>query len=437
MKPDLDQDALATPARPATVTFFLLTYNQEAYVREAVQAALAQDYSPLEIILSDDCSTDGTFEIMREEVAAYEGPHTVRLNRNPENLGITAHLNLSFEMATGELIVYAAGDDISRADRVTLFQRAFEDGRPPMVCSDVQVISPTGEAKRAPQGPTVDMNTLSWRSTRTGIHGIQGASSAWSADVFRTFGPIVETDAYEDQVMISRSLMIGRIAYVPETTVKYRQGGISNSTGKDPTQFAALKQRKLKSHLAVIRQRISDCKVAQPTAVRFIRRLENKVISLENHIAQTDPDRRAATATRPRWSVITVPRIMDQRGDLTVVEGGSDVPFDIARVYYLYNVPVNAERGGHAHRRLRQVIFALSGSFRLRLDDGTHTEDITMRDPAQGLLIEPFAWREIDQFSQGAVLMVLASEVYDEAEYIRDYDDFRQIVDARTAEGLS
>lgn len=432
LRPDQD-----TPVEPATVTLFLLTYNQEEYVREAVRAALAQDFSPLEIILSDDCSTDGTFEIMREEVEAYDGPHTVRLNRNPENLGITEHLNLSFRMATGELVVFAAGDDISRSDRVTLFHRAFEDGRPPMICSDVQTISLTGEEKGGPYGPTVDLSTLSWRSTRTGIEGILGAACAWSAEVFRVFGPIEETVAYEDQVMISRALMIGSIVRIVEPTVWYRQGGVSNRQGKDADQMAALKLRKVNSRIAVMRQRVKDCQTAKPTAVRFIRRMEKKVVELEAQAARTAALPDIASAPSPRWSVITVPRVVDQRGDLTVVEGGSDVPFDIARVYYLYNVPVNAERGGHAHRRLRQVIFALSGSFRLRLDDGVRTEDVTMRDPAQGLLIEPFAWREIDQFSQGAVLMVLASEVYDEAEYIRDYSEFEQIVDARAAEGLS
>ena len=128
---------------------------------------------------------------------------------------------------------------------------------------------------------------------------------------------------------------------------------------------------------------------------------------------------------------INLPVIKDPRGDLTFVEANRNVPFDIKRVYFLYNVPVDAERGGHAHVRLEQVIFALSGSFRVTLDDGRSKEEHFLRDPRRGLYIKQFVWREIDLFSQGAVCMVLASEYFDEADYFRDYSNFL------TALGLS
>lgn len=121
---------------------------------------------------------------------------------------------------------------------------------------------------------------------------------------------------------------------------------------------------------------------------------------------------------------ITLPQIHDPRGDLTFVEGGNHLPFDIARVYYLYNVPVDAERGGHAHKELEQVIFALSGSFRLKTDDGSTKSDFWLRDPRKGLYISRLVWREMDSFSQGAVCMVLASRPYEEDDYYRDYNDF-------------
>ena len=117
--------------------------------------------------------------------------------------------------------------------------------------------------------------------------------------------------------------------------------------------------------------------------------------------------------------------VSDPRGDLTFVEGHRHVPFDIARVYYLYNVPVDSERGGHAHLELQQVLFALSGSFRVKIDDGFETSEYWLRDPRKGLLINRLIWREMDSFSQGAVCMVLASQPYDEADYIRDYDSFK------------
>jgi len=121
---------------------------------------------------------------------------------------------------------------------------------------------------------------------------------------------------------------------------------------------------------------------------------------------------------------ITLPQIHDPRGDLTFVEGGNHVPFDIRRVYYLYNVPVDSERGGHAHMELEQVVFALSGSFRMKIDDGKTKSEYWLRDPRKGLYISRLIWREMDAFSQGAVCMVLASHRYDETDYYRNYGDF-------------
>lgn len=123
-------------------------------------------------------------------------------------------------------------------------------------------------------------------------------------------------------------------------------------------------------------------------------------------------------------SEIQLPQIHDPRGDLTFVEGGNHIPFQIARVYYLYNVPVDAERGGHAHRDLEQVVFALSGSFRMKVDDGNTKSEHWLRDPRKGLYISKMVWREMDAFSQGAVCMVLASHPYDVVDYFRDYDEF-------------
>lgn len=126
--------------------------------------------------------------------------------------------------------------------------------------------------------------------------------------------------------------------------------------------------------------------------------------------------------------LIDLPVVSDPRGDLTFIEGHRHVPFDIRRVYYLYNVPVDAERGGHAHLELEQVVFALSGSFRIKIDDGRQQTEYWLRDPRKGLYINRLIWREMDSFSQGAVCMVLASEPYEETDYIRDYDSFTRVV---------
>ena len=139
-------------------------------------------------------------------------------------------------------------------------------------------------------------------------------------------------------------------------------------------------------------------------------------------------------ADRPTGEVrsIDLPRVHDPRGDLTFIEGGNHIPFDIARVYFLYNVPVDAERGGHAHKELQQVLFAISGSFRIIVDDGSDKKEFWLRDPRKGLYVSRMIWREMDSFSQGAVVMVLASQPFDENDYFRDYEDFRAAVRAQS-----
>ena len=122
--------------------------------------------------------------------------------------------------------------------------------------------------------------------------------------------------------------------------------------------------------------------------------------------------------------IIDLRKISDPRGNLTPIEGGVDIPFDVKRIYYLYDVPSGESRGAHAHKELRQLIIAANGSFTITLDDGINKKSFTLNRPYQGLLIVPGIWRDLDDFSSGAVLLCLASEHYQAGDYIRDYDEF-------------
>ena len=124
------------------------------------------------------------------------------------------------------------------------------------------------------------------------------------------------------------------------------------------------------------------------------------------------------------YEIIELPKIVDPRGNLTVAEQMKNVPFDIKRVYWTYDVPGGESRGGHAHKNLYQLVVAMSGSFTVTLDNGEERETILLNHPWQGLLIKPGMWRTLDDFSSGAVCMVLASELYEEDDYIYDYDEF-------------
>ena len=122
--------------------------------------------------------------------------------------------------------------------------------------------------------------------------------------------------------------------------------------------------------------------------------------------------------------IIELPKINEPRGNLTFVEGGNHIPFDIRRVYYLYDVPGGAERGGHAHKGLHQLIVAMSGSFDVVLDDGRNKKRFHLNRSYFGLYVCPMIWRELDNFSSGSVCLVLASNIYEESDYYRDYDEY-------------
>jgi dTDP-4-dehydrorhamnose 3,5-epimerase-like enzyme len=123
--------------------------------------------------------------------------------------------------------------------------------------------------------------------------------------------------------------------------------------------------------------------------------------------------------------IVDLPRVADPRGNLTMIEGGEHVPFELRRVYYLYDVPGGASRGGHAHRELEQFVIAASGSLDVLVDDGVHRERFFLSRSYYGLYIPRMVWRELDNFSSGSVCLVLASEHYDRDDYYYDYDEFR------------
>ncbi|MBO4721331.1 MAG: WxcM-like domain-containing protein [Muribaculaceae bacterium] len=137
------------------------------------------------------------------------------------------------------------------------------------------------------------------------------------------------------------------------------------------------------------------------------------------------------TSCIDQCQVIELDRHQHANGNLSVVENGLQVPFDVKRVYYLYDVPSGEERGGHSHKRLMQFMVAISGSFDVIIDDGFQQRCVTLNRPYKGLLIVPGIWRIINNFSSGAVCMVMASEHYNEDDYVRDYEEFKQLTSSK------
>ena len=218
----------ASSERPL-ITFALISYREENYIQEAIAAAFAQTYSPLEIVLSNDCSSDRTFEIMQEMAARYRGPHTIVLNRNERNLGTGGHINRVMKLSRGEIVVIAAGDDVSVPERTEKTYEAFRNGGGSVKSffSNAVLIDESGSGDQLEFDELPGKEQFLLRNiVRSGPFGIvAGSSHAWTRDVFTAFGPLRTPLSVEDSAIAFRSALLGRIVYSPDALVKHRRHG--------------------------------------------------------------------------------------------------------------------------------------------------------------------------------------------------------------------
>ncbi|EAP82441.1 glycosyltransferase [Sulfitobacter sp. EE-36] len=207
------------------ISFVLLAYNQEAFIREAVQSALEQTYQPLEIILSDDFSKDDTFEIIKNMAASYSGPHRLKINRNSKNLGIGTHVNELMKLAEGDVIVVAGGDDISLPNRVQEIAREFSrlSPKPYSVWSSAMYIDAAG--KEISQKFPLPAQNLTDEIMMKNTYPVIGATHAWSKEVFDVFGPLLPSVVFEDNAISYRSYLLGGISFINKDLVSYRRHG--------------------------------------------------------------------------------------------------------------------------------------------------------------------------------------------------------------------
>ena len=250
------------------VTFALFAYNQEKYIREAVEGAFAQTYEPLEIILSDDCSTDRTFEIMEEMAAQYAGPHRIILRRPQSNLGLARGISEVCRMASGGLIVAAAGDDISMPERTEVMVGAWKKYgmKSGSIYTHFRTIDEKGSIWPPVSRCQESHITLQDRQLcmLNNFSGLSGCAHAWTRDLFEVFGPIEDRIDHEDVIIPLRALLVGGITFIPLDMVNYRlsQGSITRKT------FLSSKERFIKmgryweGRVAVFQQLKSDAKLA-------------------------------------------------------------------------------------------------------------------------------------------------------------------------------
>ena len=266
------------------ITLVVLGFNQEKSIGLAIESALRQDYENLEVLLSDDCSSDATFDIMQAAASRYRGPHRLSLNRNPENLGIAGHINTVVSLGSHELIVLNAGDDISTPQRVSVLAKAFEQTfpRPLLIHSDATAVL-RGESVEDLR--PMKLSKLSEGRIATVKNYYLGCTGAISKDLHRVYGPLSVPGVIEDVAEGFRAAILGRLHYVPQALVLYSldSGSFSTINKFGYASIPAVRREQERAYSLradSINQRIAD--------LRTLRRLSSQSES-ELEVAHVDP----------------------------------------------------------------------------------------------------------------------------------------------------
>ncbi len=239
----------------------LYTYNQEGCVRDAVRSILAQDCEPIDILFSDDCSQDATFDILRQESAAYDGPHRIQLNQNPQNLGVVEHVHRVFALTDADVMINCAGDDLCQPQRARRTIETFESERPLLACSHAKVEYADGSPAPRVYAKAEFYHRLDPLKASTSMQLYLGATAAWHRDIFAKYGPIRFSECFEDLVFGFRAVLEGRVSVIEEDLITYRLGrGITNSELMRETrpEMQARREKELRRDISVLSQRQID-----------------------------------------------------------------------------------------------------------------------------------------------------------------------------------
>lgn len=241
-------------------SYVLLTYNQVETVAQAVKSALSQECAPMEIVITDDCSVDTTFAVIEKTIQGYSGPHEIIVNRNAHNLGLAGNIERAHQLSSGDVIIAAAGDDMSSPHRSRRIMEAFSQDQALLVCSYAHVVGPDG---RDVPG---DFRTAAFyhgadllRAARSKSLYI-GATGAWHRALYDTYGPL-DPETYEDLVLGFRAALEGRVSVIEEELVTYKLGyGLTSSDmyHDDIAAFEAQRKKGFIANQAIMEQRTKD-----------------------------------------------------------------------------------------------------------------------------------------------------------------------------------
>ncbi|WP_264212583.1 glycosyltransferase family 2 protein [Leisingera thetidis] len=248
-----------TPA----ASFILLSYCQEDSISASVQSLLDQDCEPIEIIISDDASTDRTFEKIRQLADGYAGPHRVVARRNEANMGVNRHIELAISLASCDLMIWTAGDDRNAPDRAQRIIDSHRQSGAKLIYSDAETIGPDGEPGEDAYRRALFYRDFGAEDAATAFSLYLGATAAWHKDLYRKYGGFPKDRAYEDLILGFRALLENRLHYIPEKLVTYQENvGISTRLTKKISTLSNQERRTrmLKGQLAVLEQRLADAR---------------------------------------------------------------------------------------------------------------------------------------------------------------------------------
>ncbi len=321
--------------RKSKVTFAVIAYNQQEFISEAIQSAFDQQFADLEIVLSDDCSTDDTFSSIQTLAKNYKGSHKIIVNRNRQNLGLTQHINRIMEISGGELIIACSGDDVSYPERTKVVVAEWQQQPEAIMLlhSSAIIVNKFGHKMRAYSPNELVVQNPSPITLVSNKAFILGATLAWNREIFRKFGPLKSGLSVEDQIIPVLAGIAGEIRYIDRPLVQWRDGGASTARSDKGVSFEYLygskhKTRKwqLENDLYILRN-LKNVEYDNKGEIEEICTNRARRLSLTVQLAET--------RLRSRWKLLpTAIRTSLRCGDLSPLKDWSRYSFEA--IYTLY-----------------------------------------------------------------------------------------------------
>ncbi|SEL13170.1 Glycosyl transferase family 2 [Roseovarius nanhaiticus] len=310
-------DGEVTPA----ATFILLSYNQESSIRASMESVLTQDCEPIEIIVSDDASTDGTFTIIKQLAQEYAGPHRVIARQNDVNIGTNRHIERAIELSSADLMIWTAGDDINATYRAKRIIEAFRQTQAKLLFSNAITISSDGTAGSDAYRRALFYREYSRQEAALSFELYLGATAAWHKDLYRKYGGFPPERAYEDLILGFRAVLEQGVHYINEKLVTYQEGvGISSQLAKHVSKLGNRERRTaiLHSQIKVLEQRLRDAKVFglaadDPVQVAIVTQLETLQVRLDYYTWSADSRRRLLARPLRHGNALLAEAIRDLR----------------------------------------------------------------------------------------------------------------------------